>query len=43
MFAVEELMRGIQFKWYGKLQQWRFVPWELPFAIFRVRPWQSPA
>jgi starch synthase (maltosyl-transferring) len=43
VFAVEELMRGVQFKWYGKIQQWRFVPWELPFAIFRVRPWQSPA
>ena len=43
VFAVEELMRGIQFKWYGKVQQWRFVPAELPFAIFRVQPWQSPA
>jgi starch synthase (maltosyl-transferring) len=43
VFAVEELMRGVQFKWYGKIQQWRFVPWELPFAIFRVRPWQIPA
>jgi starch synthase (maltosyl-transferring) len=43
VFAVEELMRGTHFKWYGKIQQWRFVPAELPFAIFRVRPWQSPA
>jgi starch synthase (maltosyl-transferring) len=39
--AVEELMRGVQFRWYGKLQHWRFVPQELPFAIFRIRPWQS--
>jgi len=38
--AVEELMRGTQFRWYGKLQNWRFVPHELPFAIFRIRPWQ---
>ena len=37
-FAVEELIRGLHFNWYGKLQHWRFVPWELPFAIFRVRP-----
>jgi len=43
VFEVEELMRGIRFKWYGKLQHWRFVPSELPFAIFRVRPWQMPA
>ena len=39
--AVEELMRGVQFRWYGKLQHWRFVPQELPFAIFRIRPWQG--
>jgi starch synthase (maltosyl-transferring) len=39
--AVEELMHGAQFRWYGKLQHWRFVPGELPFAIFRIRPWQS--
>jgi len=39
--AVEELMRGVQLRWYGKLQHWRFVPQELPFAIFRIRPWQS--
>ena len=37
---VEELMRGTQFDWYGKLQHWRFVPQELPFAIFRIRPGQ---
>jgi starch synthase (maltosyl-transferring) len=43
VLAVEELMRGTSFKWYGKLQQWRFVPGDLPFAIFRVQPWQSPA
>jgi starch synthase (maltosyl-transferring) len=43
VFAVEELMRGLQFKWYGKVQQWRFVPQQLPFAIFRVRPWKSLA
>jgi starch synthase (maltosyl-transferring) len=36
---VEELMRGVHFRWYGKMQHWRFVPQELPFAIFRIRPW----
>lgn len=35
---VEELMRGSNFVWHGKLQHWRFVPQELPFAIFRIRP-----
>jgi starch synthase (maltosyl-transferring) len=34
---VEELMRGSSFVWNGKVQQWRFVPQELPFAIFRIR------
>jgi len=43
VLQVEELMRGIHFNWYGKLQQWRFVPQELPFAIFRVQALQSPA
>ena len=36
--AVEELMRSQSFIWYGKVQQWRFVPSDLPFAIFRIRP-----
>jgi starch synthase (maltosyl-transferring) len=35
---VEELMRGQRFRWHGKLQHWRFVPGELPFAIWRVAP-----
>jgi starch synthase (maltosyl-transferring) len=35
---VEELMRGTRFSWFGKLQHWRFVPQELPFAIWRIRP-----
>jgi starch synthase (maltosyl-transferring) len=43
VFEVEELMRGLQFRWHGKLQHWRFVPWELPFAVFRVRPAHGPA
>jgi len=40
---VQELMRGTQFNWYGKIQHWRFVPQEMPCAIFRVQPWHSPA
>ena len=43
VLAVEELMRGEQFHWYGKLQHWRFVPQELPFAIFRVHPRRAAA
>jgi starch synthase (maltosyl-transferring) len=35
---VEELMRGQRFMWHGKMQHWRFLPHELPFAIFRIRP-----
>jgi starch synthase (maltosyl-transferring) len=35
---VEELMTGDRFTWRGKVQQWRFVPRELPFAIFRIQP-----
>jgi starch synthase (maltosyl-transferring) len=35
---VEELMRAQSFVWHGKLQHWRFVPQELPLAIFRIRP-----
>jgi len=34
---VEELMRGECFVWRGKVQHWRFVPSELPFAVWRVR------
>jgi starch synthase (maltosyl-transferring) len=34
---VEELMRGQRFVWHGKVQSWRFVPQELPFAVFRIR------
>ena len=43
VFAVEELMRGMQFEWYGKVQQLALRPAELPFAIFRVQPRQSLA
>jgi starch synthase (maltosyl-transferring) len=35
---VEELMRGQRFIWRGKIQHWCFVPRQLPFAIFRIRP-----
>jgi len=35
---VEELMRGTRFTWFGKLQHWRFLPQELPFAVWRIRP-----
>jgi starch synthase (maltosyl-transferring) len=35
---VEELMRGQRLTWRGKVQHWSFVPDELPFAIFRIRP-----
>jgi starch synthase (maltosyl-transferring) len=35
---VEELMRGGRFTWHGKMQHWRFVPHELPFAIWRIKP-----
>jgi starch synthase (maltosyl-transferring) len=35
---VEELMSGQRFKWRGKIQHWRFVPAEMPFAIFRISP-----
>jgi len=38
VLQVQELMHGTQFDWYGKVQNWRFVPQELPFAIFRVQP-----
>src|ERR1039457_4113561 len=43
VLQVQELMRGTQFNWYGKIQHWRFVPQELPFAIFHVQPWRGPA
>lgn len=33
---VEELMTGARFAWHGKHQHWRFVPQELPFAIWRI-------
>jgi starch synthase (maltosyl-transferring) len=35
---VQELMTGDRFTWRGKMQHWRFVPQELPFAIFRIQP-----
>jgi starch synthase (maltosyl-transferring) len=38
---VEELMSGQRFIWRGKLHNWRFVPQELPFAIFRIRPYKG--
>jgi starch synthase (maltosyl-transferring) len=38
---VEELMRGERFIWRGKVQHWRFIPQEMPFAIFRIRPFKG--
>ena len=38
---VEELMGGGRFTWRGKVQHWRFVPWERPFAVWRVKPAQA--
>ena len=35
---VEELMRGLHFRWQGRSQHWFFDPHELPFAVWRVRP-----
>jgi starch synthase (maltosyl-transferring) len=35
---VEDLMRGNRFAWHGKVQQMRLDPADLPFAIWRVRP-----
>jgi starch synthase (maltosyl-transferring) len=35
---VEELMRKLRFTWHGKVQHWRFVPGDLPFAIWRIKP-----
>jgi starch synthase (maltosyl-transferring) len=34
---VEDLMRGNRFTWHGKVQHWRFMPQELPFAVWRIR------
>jgi hypothetical protein len=31
-------MRNLRVSWDGKVQHWRFVPGELPFAIWRVKP-----
>jgi len=41
VLQVEDLVRGLSFKWYGKLQHWRFIPSEMPYAIFRVQPWEG--
>jgi starch synthase (maltosyl-transferring) len=38
---VEELMRQQRFTWHGKIQHWRFVPWELPFAVWRITPFDA--
>ncbi len=38
---VEDLVHGSSFKWYGKLQHWRFIPGEVPYAILRVQPWEG--
>jgi starch synthase (maltosyl-transferring) len=35
---VEDLMRGFQFIWTGKLQRIRLDPTDLPFAIWRIAP-----
>jgi len=36
--AVEDLMRGYTFDWYGRYQDIMLDPNELPFSIWRVRP-----
>lgn len=36
-FDVTELMRGIDFQWYGRNQHWYFDPNEIPFAIWRLQ------
>lgn len=36
-FEVIELMRGIEFQWYGQNQHWYFDPQEIPFAIWRLQ------
>jgi starch synthase (maltosyl-transferring) len=36
--AVEDLVRDTHFTWRGKRQHIRLDPFELPFAIWRVRP-----
>lgn len=36
-FDVTELMRGIDFQWYGRNQHWYFDPSEIPFAIWRLQ------
>lgn len=36
-FDVTELMRGIDFQWYGRNQHWYFDPAEIPFAIWRLQ------
>jgi starch synthase (maltosyl-transferring) len=36
--AVEDLMTGHSFVWYGKVQHIRFDPATLPFAIWRIQP-----
>ena len=33
----EELMSGRRFVWHERRQHWRFVPQEMPFAIFKLR------
>ena len=35
---AEDLMRGQRFTWTGKTQRMRLDPGDLPFAIWRVRP-----
>ncbi|WP_458094150.1 alpha-1,4-glucan--maltose-1-phosphate maltosyltransferase [Roseomonas sp. WA12] len=35
---AEDLMRGQRFAWTGKAQRMRLDPGDLPFAIWRVRP-----
>ncbi len=37
-FNVTELMRNMDFRWYGRHQHWYFNPHEIPFAIWRLQP-----
>lgn len=36
-FDVTELMRCLEFQWYGRNQHWYFDPQEIPFAIWRLQ------
>ncbi|HVT35590.1 MAG TPA: alpha-1,4-glucan--maltose-1-phosphate maltosyltransferase [Nevskiaceae bacterium] len=35
-YEVQELMRGYRFTWRGRTQHWRFIPQEMPVAIWQL-------